>query len=136
MASPRPRILSISADRAVFDSRNRVLEFMGFDVVGCFEGTGAMERFKSEVFEAVIIGHSMPARARLQLMCEMKKCKPRIPVVLIQESGDAGEDMLQADAVCDSLDSPEHLIQTLSKLVGFVPRPVRSAAGCRAAMVG
>lgn len=136
MASPRPRILSISADRSVFDSRNRVLEFVGFDVVGCFGGTGALERFKSEMFEAVVIGHSMEPRARLQLMRDMKQCKPRIPVVLIQESGDMGDDMLQADAVCDSLDTPEHLIQTLSNLVGFVPRPVRSAAGCRAAMAG
>lgn len=136
MSSPRPRILSISADRAVFDSRNRVLEFVGFDVVGSFEGAGALERFKSEVFEAVVIGHSMPARERLRLMRDMKESKPRIPVILIQQSGDSGEDMLQADAVCDSLDSPERLIQTLSNLLGFAPRPVRSVAGCRTAMVG
>ena len=128
MSVPRPRILSIGYDITVFDSRNRVLEFAGFDVVGCFRGKGAMDRFRSEAFEAVVIGHSVPDGVRLRLVREMKRMKPGIPVVVIQRTGESGQDLIEADAVCDSLDNPELLIQKVSRLIGFPPRSVRVMA--------
>ncbi len=135
MSIPRPRILSISGDISVFASRNRVLEFAGFDVVGCFRGSGALERFRSETFEAVVVGHSLPQPVRLQLIHDMKRSKPQIPVVLILEAGEYGQDILEADAVCDSLDSPELLIRTISGLLGFPPRSA-GAAAAKAANAG
>jgi len=133
--SPRPRVLSISSDIAVFYSRNLVLQFAGFEVVGCFKGIGAMEWFRSEVFDAVVIGHSMPERTRLRLLRTMKQMKPQVPIVLIQETGDIGQDLFEADAVCDSLDNPQQLIGLLHSLIGFAPQSVRRAVA-RAATAG
>ena len=135
MTSPRPRILSIGYDTLVFDTRNRILEFAGFEVVGCFRGNGALDRFRSESFEAVVIGHSVPGSMRLRLVRELKRAKPRIPVLVIQEAGESGQDLIEADAVCDSLDHPDVLIKTVSRLMGFPPRSVRTIA-VRATIAG
>jgi DNA-binding NtrC family response regulator len=135
MADPRPRILSIGFDITVFDTRNRVLEFAGFDVVACFRGSGAMERLRSERFEAVVIGHSVPDGMRLRLLREVKRLKPQLPVVVIYKAGESGQDLVEADAVCDSLESPELLIKTVSHLIGFSAQSVRPAAA-RASAAG
>jgi DNA-binding NtrC family response regulator len=133
MSRPRPRILSIGYDVSVLDSRNRVLEFAGFDVVGCFSCDGALDRFQLEAFAAVVIGHSVPETLRLGLVRGMKQAKPHIPVVVVQETGEYGQDLIEADAVCDSLDNPELLINTISRLIGFAPRSVRTVASRPAA---
>ncbi len=135
MSSSRPRILSIGNDLTVFDTRNRVLEFAGFDVVGCFNDEGTLDRLRSELFEAVVIGHSVPDGIRLRLVRGIKRARPRIPVVVVQEAGESGQDLIEADAVCDSLDNPEVLIKTVSRLIGFRPRSVK-AMTARAASAG
>src|SRR3954471_21287555 len=135
MVSQCPRILSISSDAIVFQTRNRILEFAGFEVVGCFQGLGALSRFNDEPVDPVIIGHSVDAEIRLQLLRAMKQARPRVPVVMIYETGDFGEDAAEADASLESLDSPEHLIRTVSSLLGFSPQPT-ARAKFRAATAG
>jgi DNA-binding NtrC family response regulator len=124
MACANPRILSISSDITVSDSRNRVLEFSGFEVVGNFQGLEALDRFKSEHFDVVIIGDSLPSEVRLQLVRDLKEMKPEVPVVVIHRSGDSGEDVNEADADFESLDGPRRLIEVVSSLIGFSPQAV------------
>jgi DNA-binding NarL/FixJ family response regulator len=87
-----------------------------------------MDLFRSEMFEAVVIGHSLPDGIRLRLLRELKQTRPHTPVVVIQEAGESGQDLVEADAVCDSPDDPEILIKTVSRLIGFPPRSVRTVA--------
>lgn len=123
MVSARPRILSISFDATVFDSRNRVLEFGGFEVVPCFCGIGATERFATEQIDAVLIGESLPRALRLSLIQEFRAAKPSVPIIVSYRIGEFGDDICSADAAVESLDGPERLIQTVSSLLHKPLRP-------------
>ncbi len=128
MANQRPLVLSIGSEITVFDSRNRVLEFAGFEVVGALEGHGALETVRDHSFDLVVIGHSMPAGSRLQILRQIKAAKPNVPILVIYEAGEAGQDIVEADAACDSLDHPERLIKTAMSLIRFAPRKERNCS--------
>lgn len=118
----KPKILPISIDTAAFESRNRVLEFAGFEVVGSFQFRVGLDQSKSEHFDVVIIGDSLPGDWRLQLLRQLKQVKPGVPVVVVHQTGDCGQDVIEADANFESLDGPERLIEIVYSVVGFSPR--------------
>ena len=132
MVRPRPRILSISSDAIVLDTRNQVLNFAGFDVVGCFRATGALEMFRNDSFDAVILGDSMPSDVGLTVLRGLKSLNPKVPVIVVYHPGELNENVQHADAVCGSLDGPERLISTVASVIGFAPKsahePPRRAA--------
>jgi len=117
MTQSPPRILSISSDIAVFDSRNRVLESAGFQIVPCYRGVGAIEKFTIESIDAVVLGDSVPTSLRLSLLKAFRSTKPNIPIMVVYPVGEVTEDVLLADAANASLDGPAELIRTLSALV-------------------
>jgi len=119
MGHLRPKILSISPDLTLLATRNRVLELAGFEVVGRARFGNSIETFGSEGFDLVILGDSIPSRERLQCLLKIKSRVPRLPVIVMHEPGEGGEDMVHADAVCGSLDGPEYLIHLAFKLVRF-----------------
>jgi DNA-binding NarL/FixJ family response regulator len=135
MACAKPRILSISSDLILFESRNRVLESAGFEVVGSFQGHGALDKFKNEHFDVVVIGDSLSGETRLHFLRKLKQVKPNIPVVVVHQTGDSGQDVIEADASFESLDGPERLINTISVLIGFSPNS-RKQSLCRGASAG
>jgi DNA-binding response OmpR family regulator len=122
MTQSPPRILSISSDMSVFDTRNRVLESAGFEIVACYRGVGAIEKFTNEAIDAVVLGDSVPTSLRLSLLKAFRATKPSVPVMVMYPVGEVTEDVLLADAANASLDGPEKLIRTLSALVRKRPQ--------------
>jgi len=122
-----PRILSISSDSSVFETRNQVLVSAGFEVVGCFRGEGALEAFTRQAVDAVVIGDSLSPEGRRVLLEAFRKLRPNIPVVVIRRSGAAEED-LDATAVIESLDGPQRLIRVLQSLLISSPERSKSLA--------
>lgn len=123
MAQASPRILSISSDITVFDSRNRVLESAGFEVVPSFCGNGALEKFTAEPLDAVVLGDSLSAPLRLALFKNFRMLRPSVPIVVVYRIGEQTEDVLLADAAVESLDGPERLIEVVSTVIHKVPQP-------------
>jgi DNA-binding NarL/FixJ family response regulator len=122
MSRQCPRILSIGSDVILLESRNRVLESAGFEVVGSLQAPDAFLRFETEPFDAVVLGDSMPWQARVEFLRSLKNRKPLIPVVVLYRADDRGEELREADALCGSLDGPEQLINTVAAVVGFAPQ--------------
>ncbi len=124
MSVVRSRVLSIGSEYTVLSTRNRVLEAAGFEVISCFHPAGAMQKIESESFEAVVLGDSLTGEMRLVLLRAIKQMKPDVPVIVVYQTGDFGEDINAADANCEALDGPEQLINTVSRALGFEPRSV------------
>jgi DNA-binding response OmpR family regulator len=122
MALANPRILSISSDIAVFDSRNRVLESAGFEVVPSFCGNGALEKFTRESVDAVVLGDSLSAPLRIALFKNFRTLRPSVPIVVVYRVGEQTEDVLLADAAVESLDGPERLIEVVSTVIHKSPQ--------------
>jgi DNA-binding NtrC family response regulator len=127
MAQANPRILSISSDIAVFDSRNRVLESAGFDIVPSFCGNGALEKFTGESIDAVVLGDSLPTPLRIALFKNFRTLRPSVPIVVVYRIGEQTEDVLMADAVVESLDGPERLIEVVSTVIHKLPQTDKSS---------
>ena len=111
-----PRILSISSDYSVFQTRNQVLTAAGFEVVGCFRGEGALQIFAQDSFVGVVIGGSVPKETRHVLVQEFKRLRPSVLVVIVERPGES-MDTDGADMVVESTDGPQRLIDLLSTLV-------------------
>ena len=123
MERVRPRILSAASEPLLFETRNRVLEMAGFEVVGCLRGLGAREQFGSGKFDAVVLGCFQDLQIRRTLIADFKRLKPAVPVVVLCHVDDPQETFEQADEVMDSLSGPEKLVSTVRGLLRFRAEP-------------
>jgi DNA-binding response OmpR family regulator len=122
MAPARPRILSIGSDVAVFESRNRVLESAGFEVVPCFRGENALEAFCGEPVDVVVLCDSLAQGASSKIVQGFRAAKPAIPIVIVYRLGELSDEVFLADAAVESLDGPERLINTVASLLQKSPQ--------------
>jgi DNA-binding NtrC family response regulator len=132
MTPPRPKVLSIGVDATLLETRNRVLESAGFDVITSFPALNGGGHIENHDFNLAVLGDSLPRALAVTILQQLKRSRPFIPVVVIYKGGDFCDDFAEADATCGSLDGPEHLIRTISTLIGYSPasveRPLRRDA--------
>jgi DNA-binding response OmpR family regulator len=114
MPTQKPRIVSVGCDALVFDSRNRVLESAGFEVVPCFSGERAAEICSNENFDLLLMCDSLPQSLREMLIHLLRNEKSATPIIMIYRMGELPEDLSFADAAVESLAGPERLIETVS----------------------
>jgi diguanylate cyclase (GGDEF)-like protein len=79
-------ILLADQDVVLCVSARRALQRLGFSVTLAHDGANALERFDSDPFDLVIVGAALPGRNGLQILRDIKKRNPQMPVILM---GDA-----------------------------------------------
>lgn len=121
MGCPHPRILSIGSDAAVFESRNRILESVGCEIVSSFRARDALTNFVSLDLDAVLLG-DLAEEVRIELLREFRRLNPSIPVVVIYPVGERSIDVGLADAAMESLEGPECLVRTVMAVVRKSPQ--------------
>lgn len=121
MAYPPPRVLSIGSYPVVFETRNRILELAGFEVVPCFRGTDVLTRFVSRSFDAVVIGDTCRS-LRLEIIRDLRRANPHVPIIVVYPWAERSIDSELADAAVDSLQGPEALLRALTALVRKTPQ--------------
>ena len=110
-------ILSIGGNERLLLTRNLVLESEGWSVVATTKHDDAMGLFSRQDFDAVVLGHSIPAKERTQLAQQMKSLRADIPVIMVCVQGDSAFSSKIADARVGSLDGPGVLIGAVRRLV-------------------
>jgi DNA-binding response OmpR family regulator len=91
----RATILLIDDDASVRLSLRRALEHCGFDVLEASDGAEGLEvfiRYQDQI-DAVVVDQRMPRMSGQQVVEEIKRRQPRVPVVLI--SGQDVADMVE-----------------------------------------
>jgi len=119
MERARPRILSAGGDLLLFETRNRVLEAAGFDVIGCLRGLGAREWYAAEQFDAVVLGCFEDPGVRRSLIDDFKRRNSRVPILVVYRFDDPSETYAGADRLMESLAGPETLISTVVQMTRF-----------------
>lgn len=66
-------VLSISYDESLLHTRERILKAAGFDVTSALGFTEAATRCRSQAFDLVIIGHSLPRTDKVSLVQEVRR---------------------------------------------------------------
>ena len=122
---PSPKILCISFDRVVSESRCSSLKEAGYDVTARTNVKEGLELLNRDRFDAVIVGHRFSAEEKYLLAAEAKE-KANTPVILV--CGATQDSEIPATSRVYALEGNTGLLSALSRLF-----PVEAAARPRAA---
>jgi CheY-like chemotaxis protein len=124
-AKENHRILLVDDNRMGLAARKTVLEELGFPSVGVNNPEDAIARFSEQKFSLVVTDYRMPKMNGVELIRELRKRQPNIPVVLISgfvEALGLNEATTGADVViAKSANEVAHLVRAVKRLVNRKP---------------
>ncbi|MFB3815422.1 MAG: hypothetical protein ACE14L_15065 [Terriglobales bacterium] len=111
------RILCISNDQALLNSRTAVLRRAGYRVTSTMDHSAALELLAGDrrQFHAVIIGHSVPRAHRDEVAAAARRSHVAVLVTCAQDEGRA----TPADAYVEALSGPQTLLSSLASLLNW-----------------
>lgn len=119
------RILLVDDNLNGLAARKTVLEELGHKLTIASSGKQALEIFKEHKFDLVVTDYRMPHMSGLELIAELRKLEPGLPIVLLSGFVDAlglNEAGTGADAVIQkSSNEVAHLIRAISRLLRRKP---------------
>jgi CheY-like chemotaxis protein len=95
----RKVILCIDDEAKLLMVRQMVLAAAGYSVVTAADGKTGLELFRDEHIDVVITDHLLPDISGTELAAEMKRMKPRVPIILLTGLADTPEGAQHADLV-------------------------------------
>jgi len=120
----KKRILSISYDLALLQTRQWVLERAGYEVSSAFGFAEALEACKTGTdFDLVLMGHSMPQKDKMALY-DALRTNCRAPLLSILRHGDSP--IPQAEYAVEANDGPNALVEAVNN--ALAPHEVRRFA--------
>ena len=79
-------ILCIDDDAINLDMRRELLRRTGYRVLTAKSGAEALERFRSETVDAVVLDYWLPGTNGIKVATEFKSLKPHIPIIMLSGS--------------------------------------------------
>lgn len=112
-------ILCIDDDKVNLDMRRELLQRAGYRVLTAESGTEALDTFRSEAVDAVVLDYWLPGTNGIKVATEFKNLKPHVPIIMLSGS----ETIL--DETVGRVDrwlvkgniEPKHLLSTLDDLL-------------------
>jgi CheY-like chemotaxis protein len=124
MASEGPLVLCIDDERIGLRVRKLLLERAGYTVLTAPDGPSGLDLFADNPVEAVLLDYSMPGMNGGDVAMRMRRCKPRIPILLLSAYvGLPPETVALVDDFVTKADDAPTLLAKLNSLL-----PARSAA--------
>ena len=91
IGTARPKVLIVDDDADVARAFARILERRGYSTTIASDGKAALARIEQareqEAFDVVISDVSMPGMSGVDLLAEVYRCDPDLPVILISGGG-------------------------------------------------
>jgi DNA-binding response OmpR family regulator len=110
-------LLNISADPELRNFRQQVLEDDGYQVLSPHNIVEVEQACKQQRFDAVILGHAIPALEKRRITCTIRDlCSLRTPVLGIYAV--SHEEVADADLAIPA-DEPHALLEGLRKLLNI-----------------
>ena len=107
------RILSVSANTRLLVTRNDALSLAGYNVVSPHKPEDTPELVARSHFDAIVIGHSLPAETRSAIIRAVRKIAPNTPVIFVYIAPSDAQEPL-ADYSVEVTD-PLNLIRALEE---------------------
>jgi two-component system nitrogen regulation response regulator NtrX len=82
------RILIVDDEHEIRESLAMILEYDGYECLSAPNGSQALERFRSESPELVLLDIRMPGLSGIEVLERLKGLEPSVPVVIISAHGD------------------------------------------------
>lgn len=111
---PRGRILCVSFDKTVSESREFALQEQGHEIVATTDVDQAIEYLDSLKFDLVIIGHRFEKSDKQALIAEIHQ-RYHTPVLLV--CGASADEDLEADVRVFAIQGIDGLTEAVSKVM-------------------
>ncbi len=110
------RILSVSRNVRLLITRNDALAIAGYSVVSPRNPSEAPLIVAQQQIDAVVIGDSVEPMARKQMIGEIRKLKPAMPIFFVYVAPESGGEPL-ADLSIDVTNGPQALIAAMQERI-------------------
>ncbi len=111
---PERKVLSVSFDKTVSDSRCAILRQGGYAVTAITSAEEALQLLATEQFDLVVIGHRFPKTNKQELAAQARQ-QWHTPVLLV--CGASAETDILADARVYALEGAEGLLAAVRTLL-------------------
>jgi CheY-like chemotaxis protein len=85
----KPRVLLVDDDRSVLDALGTVIESEGFDVVRAADGHEAIDKFRQQPINIVLLDLNMPVKGGWDTFERLTTINPLLPIIVITARPDA-----------------------------------------------
>ncbi len=114
----KPKILCVDDEEVGLRIRRLVLETQGYAVSTALDGDSALQLFRNESFDLVILDYAMPGKNGGQVAAEMRQIRPHSPIIILSAYVSLpDEDIQAADLYLTKGDSPPAFLRNIKKLL-------------------
>jgi CheY-like chemotaxis protein len=85
----KPRVLLVDDDRSVLDALGTVIESEGFELVRAADGHEAVEKFRQQPIDIVLLDLNMPVKGGWDTLERLTTINPLLPIIVITARSDA-----------------------------------------------
>ena len=86
----RKRIILVDDDKHAVETLSKLLSEDGYEVVVCFNGKEAIKKMELNKYDVIITDLRMPEIGGLELLKNIKKTDPELPVIIVTAFGEVG----------------------------------------------
>jgi CheY-like chemotaxis protein len=113
---PQKMLLCIDDSQAILDYERRIFEQSGYVVVTEASARQGLRLATSFGFDAVLLDYRMPEMSGHDLASEIRRLRPKTPVVMVSGSDIPEETRRLVDAVVPKDDVNRELVPTVARL--------------------
>jgi DNA-binding response OmpR family regulator len=115
--APAPRLLVIEDEPGIVDFLRRGLEAEGFDVEAVTDGLEGERRALRGGFDAIVLDLMLPGRSGLEILTELRRVSPTLPVVVLTARGEIEERVSGLEAgAADYLVKPFSMAELVARV--------------------
>jgi two-component system, chemotaxis family, CheB/CheR fusion protein len=113
-----PLILAVDDEHSGLYYRKLILEHAGYAVLSATGVDEALRLFRDNQVDLVITDHLLGRQVGTEMLREMKRNKPSVPVLLLSGTASVPEPLVDVDAFLSKNEGPEQMLATVKRLLG------------------
>ncbi len=115
-------ILCIDDDHGVLGFHRALLERRGYLVLTAASARKGVQLAADFALSAVILDYHMPEMDGLEVAAEIRRIRPRVPIIMVSSDAEISEQALQAvDAFIPKDEAPRLLLPMINRICGEGP---------------
>ncbi len=116
-ASLRRTILCVEDEAIALIARKMVLEHEGYRVLAAHDAVSALDLFTHNEVDLVVTDHLLRGVTGTQIAAEMKRLRPRVPIVVLSGVIDIPQDIGHADLFISKTEGTEAVLVKIAALL-------------------
>lgn len=114
--SSKKRALSTSWHSSALQTRNQIIESVGYEVTTTRDSKIFLSLLEKEHFDVVVIGDSIDLEVRVELVSRAHRIKPRVPIVVFYRNFAEAQRLAGAEYRVEALGPTEAFVTVLQSI--------------------